>query len=186
MSYQSAHPNKIKLIEPFLLFVVIGASIIYFVNALNSGNWVWFLESATNVTPNRIVIVDHGEKTVLLPGHTNFSLLAEAAALSLRKLDNNDLISIGLSEQTQQDYATDSVVVELYFDKPVIFNSVARTGKPTQLLIPIEGRHSQGGYVFRGDKGEWWFGAIRMADPAALYSALEQMGISAAANQPAG
>ncbi len=186
MQHSAPSPNKIKVIEPFLLFLLIGASIIYFVNVLNSGNWAWFMKTAVNVTPSRIIIIDHGEKTVLLPGHANFSTLATAAETSLSKLGNNDLVSIGLSEQTQLDYATESIVLELHFDSPVIFNSAARTGEPTQLLIPIEGRHSKGGYVFRGTQGTWWHGAVRMADPAPLFTALEQLGIIASAEQPAG
>jgi hypothetical protein len=182
-----AYPNKqVKIIEPFLIFLVIGLGIIYFVNALNSGSWTWFLQRTVNVTPSRIVLVDHGERTIFQPGQAEFNMLTEAAAQSLSKLSNNDLVSIGLSEQTLEDYATNSVLLELYFDSPVVFDTVARTGEPTQLLIPIEGRHSLGGYVFRGAKGEWWFGAVRMADPHPLYSALEHLGIMAEANQPAG
>ena len=82
------------------------------------------------------------------------------------------------------DYASDSLVLELYFEQPVVFNSLARSGEPTQLLIPIEGRHANGGYVFRGDKGAWWFGALRMADPAPLYAALSQMGLIVSNPQP--
>ena len=171
--------------EPFLLMVMIGAAMVYLVNAFNSGTWLWFQSTATNVRPSRIVIVDNGQRTVLSAGHANFDLLADAASTSLSKLNNTDLVSIGLSDQTLEDYATKSLIVELYFDQPVQFNTLARSGKPTQLLIPIEGRHAGGGYVFRGQNGSWWFGAIRMADPAPLYSALQQMGYTAAVLQPA-
>ena len=180
------HPTKIRIIEPFLTFLVVGAAVVYLVNALNSGNWLWFQSRATNVRPSRIVIVDHGERTVLTSGHAHFKELADAASASLSKLNNTDLISIGLSEETLQDYATDALVLELYFDSPVHFNTQARLGEPTQLLIPIEGRHAGGGYVFRGAHGEWWFGAIRMADPTPLYTALQQMGYTAVAFQSAG
>ena len=88
--------------------------------------------------------------------------------------------------QTLADYAENSLVVELYFDKPLQFNTLARTGAPTQLLIPIEGRHAAGAYVFRGAQGEWWFGAVRMADPSALYAVLQQMGYQAAVFQSPG
>jgi hypothetical protein len=93
---------------------------------------------------------------------------------------------VGLSEQTLEDYATDSLVLELHFDSPVVFNTAARTGKPTQLLIPIDGRHADGGLVFRGDKGEWWYGAVRMANPQPLLSTLAQMGFLVASAQPTG
>lgn len=178
------HPNKIKIVEPFLFMVFLGVALIYGVNAFNTGNWLWFSAKPVNTRPNRIVIVDHGSRITYLPGHTHFDALADAAELSLSELNNTDLVSIGLSEQTLSDYATDSLVVELYYDKPVIFNSLARTGEPKQLLIPVTGRHSEGGYFFRGDNGEWWYGALRMADPSPLFSVLSEMGFSDVARQP--
>ncbi|MBE2198438.1 MAG: hypothetical protein IAE79_07480 [Anaerolinea sp.] len=180
------HPSKIRVYEPFLWMVVIGAGIVYLLNAFNSGTWLWFQSTATNVRPSRIIIIDNGQRTALSPGHANFHALADAASASLSKLSNTDLISIGLSDDTLEAYATHSLVIELYFDQPVQFNTLARVGKPTQLLIPIEGTHADGGYVFRGENGAWWFGAIRMADPAPLYAALQHMGYTAAAWQPAG
>ncbi len=116
---------------------------------------------------------------MLLQGHAQFYTIAEAATASLRELNNTDLINIGLSEQTLHDYDTNSIVLKLYYAKPVQFNTLARTGKPTELLIPIEGRHAGGGYVFRGARGEWWPGALRMADPTLLYQVLQEIGITA-------
>lgn len=179
------HPSKIRVIEPFLLLIGVCAAIVYLVSAFNSGTWLWFQSKAVNVRPSRIVIVNNGQRTVLTAGHANFNNLADAVSQSVSKLSNTDLVSIGLSEQTLEDYATNSLVIELYFDQPLQFNTLARTGKPTQLLIPITGRHAGGGYVFRGQSGEWWFGALRMADPAPLYGALQQMGYTAAVLQPA-
>jgi hypothetical protein len=180
------HPSQIRIIEPFVIFLVIGAAIIYLVNALNTGNWLWFQAGSTDVRPARIVIVDHGQRTIVAPGHAEFNALADAASASLSEFSNSDLVSIGLSTQTLDEYANESLVLELYFDAPLHFNLLVRTGEPTQLLIPIEGRHADGGYVFRGAQGEWWFGALRMADPAPLYAALQQMGYRAAVFQESG
>ena len=154
---------------------------------LNSGSWLWFQgKAAVLEPPARIVIVENGERTVLQPGTEFYNELSEAAVLALSKFSNTDLVSIGLSDQTLADYAENSLVVELYFDKPLQFNTLARTGDPTQLLIPIEGRHAAGAYVFRGAAGEWWFGAVRMADPSPIYVVLQQMGYRAAVFQSAG
>jgi len=180
------NPKKIRVLEPFIGMVIFIVAVIYGVNAFNTGNWMWFLGNTVNVRPSRIVIVDHGNRTILNPGHPDFDSLVEATAQSLSHLNNSGIVDVGLSEQTLSDYATDSLVLELHFDSPVVFNTAARTGKPTQLLIPIEGRHANGGLVFRGDKGEWWYGAVRMADPQPLLSTLEHMGFLAANAQPAG
>ncbi len=180
------HPSKIRVLEPFVGMALFIVAAIYLLNVFNTGNWFWFRGNTVNVRPSRIVIVDHGQRTVLNPGHSAFTSLVEATTQSLSKLNNSGIVDVGLSQQTLSDYATDSLVLELYFDSPVVFNTAARTGKPTQLLIPINGRHSGGGLVFRGTNGEWWYGAIRMADPQPLLMALEQAGFLAAATQPAG
>lgn len=177
------HPSKINVFEPFLGFVLVAVIAVYLINTFNTENWLWFRGSTVNVTPARIVIIEDGQRTVLLPGQAGFADLAAAAAKSLSHLNNNGLVNIGLSEQTLQDYATEGLLLELHFNKAVIFNTNARTGKPTMLLIPIRGRHDQSGYVFRGDKGEWWFGAVRMADPSPLLSTLENMGFTTGALQ---
>lgn len=180
------NPKKVRVLEPFIGMALFIVAVIYIINAFNTGNWTWFLGNTVNVTPSRIIIVDHGNRTILNPGHPDFNSLVAAAEQSLSKLNNSGIVDVGLSEQTLEDYATDSLVMELHFDSPVVFNTAARTGKPTQLLIPIDGRHADGGLVFRGDKGDWWYGAVRMADPQPLLSTLEQMGFLAASPQPAG
>ena len=179
-------PRKIKVIEPFLTFLVVGLAIFYAINVFNTGNLVWFRNNATLEIPDRIVIYDHGQEIVLLPGHDNFNELANASVNALSKFNNTDLVPIGLSEQTLSDYETKSVVMILHYNRPVQINSIARIGEPTQLLIPIEGRHASGNYVFLGTRGEWLAGALRMADPSPLYLALETMGIVVASVQPAG
>lgn len=174
------HPSKIRIVEPLVVFLVFGVIAIYLLNVFNTGNWLWFRgQVTTELVPSRIVIVQNGERVLLQPGMPNYNALETAVQSSLSRFSNTDLVSIGLSEQTLTDYATDALVVEVYFDQPVQFNTLARTGEPTQLLIPIDGRHADGRYVFRGAQGEWWFGAVRMADPSALYAALQQMGYTA-------
>ncbi|MEM7332946.1 MAG: hypothetical protein AAF490_12735 [Chloroflexota bacterium] len=173
------HPSKIRVIEPMLtlaLFAIVG---FYLLNAFNTGNWLWFRGGIADIEPSRIVIIDHGERLVVQPGSPNFSELSDATALALSKFTNTDLINIGLSEETLQNYEDSALLVEVYFNSPVQFNTMVRTGEPTQLLIPIDGRHAGSSYVFRGAQGEWWFGAIRMADPQPLYQVLQQMGYTA-------
>ena len=181
---QLSHPNKMRVWEPFVGLIVFAIAAIYLVNVFNTGNWFWFRNNAINVRPSRIIIVDEGQRIMLTQGHDGYEALATATEQSLSALSNTDLVSIGLSEQTLLDYDTQSLVLELHFDKPIVFNTMARTGEPTQLLIPIDGRHAGGGYVFRGDKGEWWFGAVRMSDPNPIYDVLNELGYSVSLNQP--
>ncbi|MEM7333646.1 MAG: hypothetical protein AAF490_16270 [Chloroflexota bacterium] len=170
------HPGKIRVVEPFITLGLFAVMVFYLINALNTGNWWWFRAETVHVRPSRIVIIDHGQRTIISAGHPDYMSLADALESSLAKLNNTDLVNVGLSEQTLSDYDEKSLVLELYFDKPVVFNTMARTGEPTQLLIPIDGRHANGNYVFRGAQGEWWYGAVRMADAGPLMSTLQNMG----------
>jgi hypothetical protein len=170
------HPSKIRILEPVILFVVIGVLIVYVVNALNTQDWWWFRSQAVEVVPSRMVIVQDGERTTLVPGSPMFDRLAEAAQISLSHPNNTDLINLGISDDTLAFYESSGVLLELYFDRPVQFHTSYRTGEPTQLLVPIEGRHAGNGYFFRGDQGEWWFGAMRMADPAPLLDVMAALG----------
>lgn len=181
---ESAPAPKIHLIKPLLLFVVIGAIIFYGIIALNSQNLLWFQSKALNARPNRILIVNYGQETFVQPGSPSYQALADAIESSLSEVTSTDLISIGLSPQTLTDYENNALVLQLYYDKPITFQTLARAGRPNQILIPIAGRHAGNGYFFRGVDGEWWYGAMRMGDPSLIYQALQQAGYTVP--QPAG
>ena len=170
------HPSRIRLWEPLILFAFIAVAIFYLVNALNTQDWFWFRSTVTDIEPTRIVVVHDGQEETLIPGHPEFASLAAAAEVSLQDLSNTDLINLDISSETAAYYENEGVLLELYFDRPLKFHTTYRTGDPTQLLIPIEGRHAGNGYFFRGQEGEWWFGAMRMANPAELLDTMTEMG----------
>ncbi len=174
MEYQ----KKNSVLEPLLILVLIAALIIYTLGVFSSGNWLWFLSNASEVDLARVVIVDQGERRTFTREDPDFEMLAAAVEESLHKFSNTGLVDIGLSDQTLDDYAREGLLMELYFGRPIEFNTLARAGRPTQLLIPMRGRHADGGYVFRGDNGTWWFGAMRMENPQPLTDALRQLGYS--------
>jgi hypothetical protein len=175
-----------KAIQPFIILAVMAAATFYLVNVFNTSDWLWFKSETVNARPSRIVVIDHGEETLYAPGYSGYEELADAVEAALSRLDNSALVDVGLSEETLADYETDAVIMQLYFDQPVDFHSQARTGKPTQMLIPLEGRHAGNGYVFLGARGEWWIGAMRMADTSPLYTALAQMGYTVRQDTPVG
>lgn len=173
-----------RVLQPFIWMGIFIVAVFYLINVFNTGNWFWFRNNAVNVRPSRMVIWHEGERILVQPGHPDFIPLADAAERSLSHLNNTALIDIGLSEETLEYYTKNGVTIELYFDTPVTFNSIARTGSPTQLLIPIEGRHAGAGLVFLGGNGRWWAGAIRMADPTPLLNTLAQLGYTAVVSEP--
>lgn len=176
--------STLKVLQPFIWMGIFIVAVFYLINVFNTGNWFWFRNDAVDVRPSRMIIYRDGERILVQPGHPDFIPLADAVERSLSHLNNTALVDIGLSEETLAYYTENGVTLELYFDKPVTFNSIARTGKPTQLLIPIEGRHAGGGLVFLGGNGKWWAGAIRMADPTPLLQTLAQLGYTAVAVDP--
>ncbi len=170
------HPRQIKIIEPFIVFILSTLLFVYAINALNSQDFLWFISRTVDAHPNRIVVWQDGEQIVIQPGHDDFPELSEAAHESLRDFNNTNLINIGFGEDTLSYYEDTGVMVELFYDRPVEFHAPFRTGDPTQLLVPVNGRHAGYDYFFRGGKGEWWFGAMRMADSSYLLSTLAELG----------
>ncbi len=170
------HPRQIRVIEPFIFFALAIVVIIYAINALNTQDWLWFASQNVDATPDRIVIWDHGKQIVIQPGHEDYNELATAVHESLHQFSNTNLINLGFGEDTLDYYENDGILLELYYDTPVIYRASFRVGHPTQMLVPIEGRHAGQDYFFRGSEGTWWFGAMRMADPEPLFSALNKLG----------
>ncbi len=177
---QARNPHIFRLLSITILFF---AGLAYGAIAMSSGNLFWFLSNAELSEPTRILIIDHGETTVITPEDIRFAALSEAVAESVSNIDNNDLIQIGLSDITLEDYRTNSVVMEIHYPRPISFNTPFRAGNPTKLLIPIEGRHAGTGVFFRGQREDWWFGGMRMADPTILDEALLEIGYSISVGQ---
>ncbi len=170
------HPNQIRIIEPLIFFILAIVAIIYAINAMNTQDWLWFASGNVDATPDRIVIWEEGEKIVLQPGHEDYDELATAVHESLYKFSNTNLINIGFGEDTLTYYEDKGVLLELYYNTPVHYRASFRVGSPTQMLVPIEGRHAGHDYFFRGSEGTWWFGAMRMANPEPLLLTLQELG----------
>lgn len=169
------HPRQIRLLEPLVMFTAVTALIIYALVAFNAQDWLWFTSKSVDAHPSRIVVWHNGVQSTIQPGHADFNTLAEAAHRSLSTFNNTNLINVGFGEETLDDYAERGVMVVLYYDRPVKFHAPFRTGEPTQLLVPVDGRHAGNNYFFRGANGDWWFGAMRMADSAPLFAALTSL-----------
>jgi hypothetical protein len=185
MHQPMAHPARNSVLKP--LFVSLGFIIllIYSVIAFNTGDAFWFLANTEVSQPLRIIVRHEGERIVYQPGSAEFNQLAPLVEQSISSLNNNALIDIGLSDVTLEDYNNVYTVVEVHYDQPIKFGTTFRTGSPTQLLIPITGRHSGAGLFFRGNTNEWFYGALRMADPLPLYAALADLGYEGEVFNPA-
>ena len=173
-----------NVLRAFLVTAIAFVAIGYTVIAWNANNFFWFLSTAELSEPLRIVINDHGERLAFTPDNDEFAPLAEAVALSVSELNNADLLPIGLSEATLAEYDTRFIVMEVHYSRPIKFNTRFRAGEPTNLMFPITGRHAGDGIFFRGTKGEWWYGGLRMADPTPLYNELSRLGYTPESFRP--
>ncbi|MFQ6101137.1 MAG: hypothetical protein ACE5OS_07865 [Anaerolineae bacterium] len=144
--------------------------------AVTSQDPLWFLGGASVPDPERIVIRVGGEETILTASSPGYDLIVEAAREALSEFNNLSPLSAGLSEATLAEYQRSGSILELYFNEPVDFHLPFYDGRPTALLVPIEGRHAGHGYVFRGRNGQWWAGQMCMSDPQPLFDALSTLG----------
>ena len=165
-----------SILQPFLMMIGAMAFIFYMVGALNTGNWLWILPIQPTYEPSRIVIRDQGQSTEYRPGEAGFTELAEALTTAFADFSNMDLVPLGLSDVTLQEYSDTGVVLEAYYPQNIRFNSIVRMSNVNQLLIPIQGRHSGLHYVFPGSDGRWLTGAFVMANDQPIFDALRELG----------
>ncbi len=169
-------PEKKSLWEPLVVVAVILGLIVYGVIAAVTGDMLWFRGGASVPDPSRIVIRVDGDETVLTRNSPGYDIMAGATKKALSSLANSGPVQLGLSDETIEEYQYRFTVLELHYDEPVDFHLPFNEGKPTALLIPIEGRHAGHNYVFRGGNGEWWARPIKVNDPEPIMAALRTLG----------
>lgn len=165
-----------SIFQPFLIMIGGFLLIVYLVGAMNTNNWLWILPFQPEYEPSRILVREYGQATEYRRGDPGFTELTEALNLAFSEFANLDLVPIGLSAETLEDYNDSSVVMEIYYPSNLRFNTIVRMQNVNQLLIPIEGRHSGLRYVFLGSNGEWLTGAFVMEDDTAIHAALRDLG----------
>jgi hypothetical protein len=148
----------------------------YVAIAALSQDLLWFIGGTSVPNPEQILLRLNGKETVLEPGSVGYEEITTAVRGALAKFNNLSPLSVGLSEVTLDEYKQVGTVIELHFREPVNFHLPFYDGKPTSLLIPIEGRHAGKGYVFRGRDGNWWAGQMIMQNPQPIYTVLEDLG----------
>jgi hypothetical protein len=165
-----------SILQPLLFMVGSIVLIIYLVGALNTGNWLWVLPIQPTYQPSRILIRNEGNITEYRPGDEGFAELENALNLALADFSNLDLVPLGLSEVTLQEYNESALVMEVFYPRAIRFNTIVRMRNINNLLIPIEGRHAGLRYVFPGSNGTWLSGAFVMADDVPIFDALRTLG----------
>lgn len=138
-------PSIINLVIIVVLSMVI---VVYAIISFATGDWLWFSTSFRE-TPNAIVLHCYGESTNIDPGSFDFSKFKQIMNESMSGRKRWD--SLTMSEETYQDYQTNDqmIVLEFFYPEPVRVHSTYKYySYVDNLVVPIEGRHSQTNAVF--------------------------------------
>jgi hypothetical protein len=171
----ASKPGYQSILRPIL--AVFGSIFLfaYLTIALISQDPLWFLGRAVVPDPLQILIRVDGQEIVLTSSSVEYAELVSGVRASLSSFENWAPGSVGLSPPTLAEFQERGVILELYFAEPVNFRLPFNDGRPTALLIPIEGRYAGEGYVFRGKHGKWWAGQLVMKNPEPLLEALRRL-----------
>jgi hypothetical protein len=141
-------------IKRLVLTVVTVLSIaVYSVISLATGDWLWFTQKFSE-TPNSIVVYCFGETIEIEPGSYHFQALTDLANEQMSGRKRWDPLS--LSEATYQEYQSSirTKVIEFYYPEPIrVHNTSKFFSSVDTLIIPLEGRYSQGNAVFGQNNG---------------------------------
>jgi hypothetical protein len=142
-----------------LLVVLVGFLLFayYATVAMTTKDLLWFLEGFGD-QPSLIVVYHNGLGTELRPGQPGFNEIAEAVQASLAQ-GFARLSGIGFSEESLQEAYTQHVTLEVFWQRPIQIHTWFPTGRTTQMLFPITGRHSEVSIVLLGDEGQYRVGA---------------------------
>ncbi len=159
-----------------MLVAVVGLGLVvyYLATAIGAQDALWF-QKGFNDLPVRIVVYQEGRATELTPGQAGFPTLAEAIRASLAS-GVPRTSGLGLSEASLEDARQQYVTVEAFFSHPIQLHANFNTGRATQMLFPITGRHADRNVVFLGADGTYFAGAPVLNTTQPLRDALKTLG----------
>jgi hypothetical protein len=164
-------PNVLGMLA---VVVGLGLALVYLTTALSARDGLWFLKGFAE-EPARIIVYHVGKRTELRPGQSGFADLAGAVREALAHGASRPS-GVGFSEGSLQDAYNQYVTLEAFFDQPVKFHAGFNTGRPTQMLFPITGRHSELNVVLLGNNGVYWSGPPVLNNLEPLRVALRALG----------
>lgn len=171
---ESLARRTVTLLKMLLVVVVFIALTYYLVIAFTSQDALWF-GSGFDATPYRIIVYDAGKATEYRQGDAGFDELAQGLRSSL-DAGIARASGVGLGEESLTAAYGQYLTVEAFFAQPVRFHAPFYTGHPTQMLIPITGRHSELSVVFLGTSSGYQVNAPAFKTLQPLKDALAGLG----------
>lgn len=145
------------------LLIIVGVSVLgflYVTTAVSTSDFLWFTPTF-NERANVIVVHCAGEVMTYAPGSTEFEALNASVNADLS--GSKSYLEAGLSQQTQEDYWKQHLVLEVVYPQPVRMHASFRYGLFDTLIYPVTGTFSQEGYVF-GRRGETVLTGVDVGD----------------------
>ena len=140
--------NQPSVITLIVIVVLAMVSVIYAMISIATGDFLWFSNSFRE-TPNAIVLHCYGETIDIDPGSFHFSKFKQIMNESMTGRKRWDPLT--MSVETYQEYQTNPqmIVLEFFYPDPVrVHSSYKFYSSVDNLVVPIEGRHSQTNAVF--------------------------------------
>jgi hypothetical protein len=121
------------------------------------------------------VVYNAGQQTEYTYGKPGYDLLAESIRSSLDQGIARQT-GIGMGKESMKDALEKYLTVEVFFNQPVKLHANFNTGKPTRMLIPITGRHSDLSVIFLGGAGDYMSNGPALKNLQPLRDALTALG----------
>jgi hypothetical protein len=168
--------KPVKIWQPFVVLALFACGVIWLINTFNTSNPLWFWPRQPELRPSRILIYHYGTAMTLEPGMEGYEELTAVLNQSFAGFNNSALVNVGIGDETVARYYEEEFVLEITYPGTIQFNTPVRMDNVNQLLIPIDGRHSDQGFVFIGNNGFWLAGAMQLADLEPLRAELRRQG----------
>ena len=148
------------LVSLLIIIVVSALGLLYIATTVSTSDFLWFV-STFGERPNAIVVHCAGEAVAYAPGSPEFEALNASVNADLS--GSKSYPEAGLSEQTQEDYWKQHLVLEVIYPQPVRLHVPFRYGVFDTLIYPVTGTFSQESYVF-GRRGETVLTGVDLGD----------------------
>lgn len=173
-----AQPGYGSLLGLFVMVALMLGLFIYGFIALTSSDWRWF-DRSFDVQPQRIAIIDRGQRTELDPSDPMFAPLA--AAFNQTIAQGYRYADIGFSRPTWDLVDREGLLVETSYVQPVRLHINGGFQPTNQLLLLVSGQKIHTTQVlFRRNPNDWDPNPLIVNTIEPLQSELVRLGFGAA------
>lgn len=171
-------PGYRNLLSLFVIVALTLGSFFYIFTALTSSDWRWF-DRSFDVQPQRIVVIDRGQRTELDPSDPMFAALA--AAFNQTISQGYRYADLGFSRPTWELVEREGLLVETSYVQPVRLHINGGFQPTNQLLLLVSGEKIHTTQVlFRRNSDDWDPMPLIVNTVEPLKSELEHLGFGAA------